>query len=88
MSRDSKSTDDALADEYLVIDLIGLAVVDKSGKVLGQVSNVIKRPGQDLLEVTNDGVTTLVPFVRSIAVEVDIAGHKVVLDPPGGLFAD
>lgn len=65
-----------------------MAVVDTQGGVLGELTEVVHRPGQDLLLVSNKGVTTLVPFVRSIAVEVDLANRRIVLDPPGGLFAD
>lgn len=34
-----------------------------------------------------DGARTLVPFVRAIVPVVDVAGGRVVLDPPGGLLA-
>ena len=33
------------------------------------------------------GARTLVPFVRQIVPLVDVAGGRVVLDPPGGLLA-
>jgi 16S rRNA processing protein RimM len=33
-----------------------------------------------------DGRTGLVPFVKAIVVEVDLAGGRVVVDPPEGLF--
>ena len=65
-----------------------MTVVDTNGAVLGELTEVIHRPGQDLLEVTHKDVITLVPFVKSIAVNVDIPARRVVLNPPGGLFAD
>ena len=47
--------------------------------------------GQDLLSVTPAAGTqrqaeVLVPFVAAIAVEVDLAAGKVVIDPPPGLL--
>ena len=33
-----------------------------------------------------DGRTALVPFVKAIVPEVDVAGGRVVLAPPEGLF--
>ena len=43
------------------------------------------RPGQDLVVQTDRG-EVLVPFVRAIVLEVDLAGGRVLLDPPAGLF--
>jgi 16S rRNA processing protein RimM len=31
-------------------------------------------------------VDVLVPFVRALVPTVDVAGGRVVLDPPGGMF--
>jgi 16S rRNA processing protein RimM len=38
---------------------------------------VLRRPG---------GRTALVPFVKAIVPEVDLAGGRVVVDAPGGLL--
>ncbi len=84
----SKPAQPANFDEFLDADLIGMTVVDTLGVVLGELTEVMHRPGQDLLVVTSGANSTLVPFVKSIAVEVDVAGRRVVLDPPGGLFAN
>jgi 16S rRNA processing protein RimM len=65
-----------------------MTVIDTSGLVLGEVSEVIHRPAQDLLVVSLNGEQTLVPFVKSIAVEVDVASRRLTLNPPGGLFAN
>lgn len=45
-------------------------------------------PAQDALVVTEEGgQRTLVPFVAEIVPVVDVAGGRVVLDPPRGLLA-
>ena len=56
---------------------------------LGVVARVDHGPAQDLLVVrpaTGDEV--LVPFVAALVPVVDVPGGRVVIDPPGGLFAD
>jgi 16S rRNA processing protein RimM len=84
----SKPAEPKSFDQYLDSDLVGMTVIDTSGLVLGEVSEVIHRPAQDLLVVSLNGEQTLVPFVKSIAVEVDVASRRLTLNPPGGLFAN
>ena len=77
-------------DEFHDHQLTGLTVVTVSGEVVGTVSDVLHY-GQDLLSVTPAVGTSrqeevLVPFVAAIAVEVDLAAGKVVIDPPPGLL--
>ncbi|HEY8533873.1 MAG TPA: ribosome maturation factor RimM [Micromonospora sp.] len=74
-------------DEYHDIQLIGLAAVDTRGEPLGEVVRVEHAPASDLLVVRRpDGRTALVPFVSAIVPQVDLAGGRVVIDPPGGLL--
>ncbi len=82
-SATSGPTDD---DEYWDHELVGLlAYVD--GAPLGAVSEVIHTPGGDLLSITREGThELLVPFVAEVVPEVDIAGGRVVVDPPEGLL--
>ena len=46
--------------------------------------------GQDLLVIAGDGPRSgaeiLVPFVTAIVPEVDVAGGRLVIDPPPGLL--
>jgi 16S rRNA processing protein RimM len=77
-------------DEFHDRQLTGLTVVTVSGELVGTVTDVL-HPGQDLLAITpapgtSRGSEVLVPFVAAIAVEVDLAGGKLVIDPPPGLL--
>jgi 16S rRNA processing protein RimM len=77
-------------DEFHDHQLTGLTVVTVSGELVGTVTDVL-HPGQDLLAITPAPGTSrrsevLVPFVAAIAVEVDLAGGKLVIDPPPGLL--
>lgn len=74
-------------DEYHDHRLIGLRAETAEGDQIGEVVAVEHAPASDLLVVRLvDGRRTLVPFVRAIVPEVDLAGGRVVLTPPDGLF--
>lgn len=72
-------------DEYYDHQLIGLTAVDLEGRELGTVSAVAHGGAQDLLTVrTPDGRDGLVPFVKALVPEVDVAGGRIVVaDRPG-----
>jgi len=72
-------------EEFYDHQLVGLAVHDLDGSVIGTVSGVVHGGAQDLLQVkATDGRDTLVPFVAALVPEVDVAGGRVVVaDRPG-----
>jgi 16S rRNA processing protein RimM len=77
----------AAEDEFYHADLIGLDAVGKDGAALGTVIAVQNFGAGDLLEIApKRGVTILVPFTRTAVPDVDIAGKRVVVDPPPGLL--
>ncbi|MFL6076680.1 MAG: ribosome maturation factor RimM [Mycobacteriales bacterium] len=74
-------------DEYHDSELIGLAVRTTAGAPVGTLTDVVHGPAGDLLVVTTaDGGEALVPFVRELVPEVDVAGGVVLVDPPEGLL--
>ena len=75
-------------DDFYDHQLIGLTVVDGSGQVLGEVTDVLHPPAAPVLQVRRpDGSEELVPFVQVIVPTVDLAGGWLVVDPPDGMFA-
>lgn len=72
-------------DEYYDHQLIGLAAYDVSGAALGEVTGLLHGGAQDLLTLrTPDGREALVPFVKALVPEVDLAAGRVVIaDRPG-----
>lgn len=75
------------ADEYYHADLIGLAAVLGDGTPLGRVRAIHDFGAGDTLEVEREGAPPLlVPFTRAVVPVVDIAGGRVVLEPPPGLL--
>ena len=80
--------EDEEEDAWYPHQLTGLVVEDTTGRRLGTVAGVEHLPAQDALVVTEEGgQRTLVPFVAEIVPVVDVAGGRVVLDPPRGLLA-
>jgi len=74
--------------EVYVADLVGCSMIDqRTGNALGTVSGWRDAGGAGLLEVTREGASEpmLVPFARSICVEVDPASRRIVVDLPEGL---
>ena len=75
-------------DEFYDHQLIGLGVVTAAGDAVGEVTDVLHH-GQDLLVVRRKpaaGTDALIPFVSAIVTDVDVAGGRLVIDPPPGLL--
>jgi 16S rRNA processing protein RimM len=84
---DDSSERSSSPDEWYDHELVGLSAVDRHGAPLGTVVRLEHLPAQDLLVVRTDtGEDVLVPFVSALVPEVDPAGGRVLIDPPGGLF--
>jgi 16S rRNA processing protein RimM len=77
------------ADYVRDYQLVGLAVLTTAGERVGKVADVLHH-GQDLLVIAGDGPRSgaeiLIPFVTALVPEVDVAGGRVVIDPPPGLL--
>jgi 16S rRNA processing protein RimM len=73
-------------DEFHDHQLEGLPAVLLDGTAVGTVGAVLHGAGGELLALDTPGGEVLVPFVAAIVPEVDLAGGRVVLDPPEGLL--
>jgi 16S rRNA processing protein RimM len=74
-------------DAFYDHELEGLAAELVDGTTLGTVREIARSPGGELLVVDlADGTEALVPFVREIVPRVDVAGGRIVIDPPEGLL--
>jgi 16S rRNA processing protein RimM len=63
---------------YYVFELVGLAVVESGGRVLGTVADVQEYPANDVL-VLDGG--TLLPLVEDCVLEVDVVAGRIVVAP-------
>ncbi len=75
-------------DEFLLADLIGLAVQNAAGDAIGTIVAVPNYGGGDLLEIApaRKGPTALLPFTKAFVPVVDIAGKRVVATLPDDFF--
>ncbi len=74
-------------DEYYDWELEGCSVENKFGSAVGQVREVLRTGGVELLVVENEERNEkLIPMAASIVVEIDISNKKIVIDPPDGLL--
>jgi 16S rRNA processing protein RimM len=74
-------------DGWYEEELRGLTVLTRDGTRLGEVTRLELGAAQDLLVVALDrGGDAYLPFVEAIVPEVDVAGGRVVVDPPEGLL--
>ncbi|MFF7995197.1 ribosome maturation factor RimM [Kitasatospora xanthocidica] len=74
-------------EEYYDHQLIGLDVVLLDGTPVGELTEVLHLPYQDLLTVKKaDGTEVLVPFVTQIVPTIDLENQRAVITPPPGLI--
>ena len=74
-------------DAWYDHQLVGLKVI-RDGLQVGVVERLEHMPAQDLLVVKTETDEVLVPFVKAIVPEVDLAAGTVTITPPGGLFEE
>jgi 16S rRNA processing protein RimM len=63
-------------DAYYVFQLIGLAVEEEGGRLLGRVRDVHEYPANDILEL-DSGLA--LPLVEACVREVDLEGGRIVV---------
>ncbi|HYM15567.1 MAG TPA: ribosome maturation factor RimM [Dehalococcoidia bacterium] len=69
--------------EYYRFQLIGLMVVGRDGQVLGTLDEIIETGANDVYRVrTPEGADVLLPALSDVIVSVDLAGRRMVVDPP------
>jgi 16S rRNA processing protein RimM len=84
-ARDVPPSDDP--DEFHDTQLMGLRAQLVDGSTLGEVTDVLHLPHGDVIVVRREeGAEVLVPFVKAIVPDVDVAAGRLVVDPPEGLL--
>jgi 16S rRNA processing protein RimM len=73
-------------DEYYLYDLVGCEVRTAAGVEVGRVQAVYTGAGGALLSVDRDGAEVLVPLVKAMVPEIDVAARRIIVDPPEGLL--
>lgn len=74
-------------NEFYDWELTGCRVEIKDGSLIGNVREVMRTGGVELLVVADEvGHEHLIPMADSIVVKVDIGAKKILIDPPEGLL--
>lgn len=70
--------------EVYLADVVGLAVVNRSGAILGRVAGFIETGAHPVLRVAAEGSGTerLIPLVPAYVDAIDVAAARVVVDWP------
>ncbi|MEP6788233.1 MAG: ribosome maturation factor RimM [Acidobacteriota bacterium] len=73
-------------DEYFDWELEGCKVETINGEAMGEVRELMRTGGTELLVVVGETKEYLIPFANAICVEVDIENKLIKVDPPEGLL--
>jgi len=79
-------------EEFLWQDLIGCAVVEENGNLLGEVSALEEYGAQDIITVqTPDSATQqgewMLPFIEEVILDVDLDAKRITVALPEGMDA-
>ncbi len=74
------------SDEYYDSNLMGCEVRTVAGELIGNVTDVLHLPSQEVLVVGRESMEYLIPFVESIVPTIDIGAKLITVDPPEGLL--
>ena len=72
--------------EYFDWELAGCRVETVGGESIGEVREMMRTGGTELLVVDGEIKEYLIPFAESICVEVDVENKLIKVDPPDGLL--
>lgn len=74
-------------DQFYEWELVGCRVETVAGQMIGQVRNIMRTGGVEILAIANDeGREFLVPMVSDICVGIDVEQKLIRIDPPEGLL--
>lgn len=73
-------------DQYYSFHLQGCTVLDKDRKRVGMVVDILAISQNNLLVVEEEGREILIPFNKSICLEVDLKKKEIIVDIPEGLL--
>lgn len=76
------------ANEFYIHDLLGCEVVTRQGRILGPLVSVLSGPANDVYVVGTGKAEVLLPAIRDVILEVDLAGRHIVVAPTPGLLPD
>jgi 16S rRNA processing protein RimM len=74
-------------DSFYDWELAGCRVETIGGEPVGEVRNVMRTGGVELLAIVDDaGRERLIPMVSDVCIEIDVKKKLIRIDPPQGLL--
>jgi len=73
------------SDTFYCFQIVGLSVFDESGVRLGTVREVLTLKSNDVYVVEGTRGSFLLPALKSVVKEIDLAGKRMVVTLPPGL---
>jgi len=64
---------------YYDFQLVGMAVYDEAGALIGRLKDVLRTPANAVYVVEAGGREVLIPAVREFVREVDVEGRRMVV---------
>jgi 16S rRNA processing protein RimM len=71
---------------YYHFQIIGSAVLTRAGEGLGTVKSLLSAGDETILVVDRGGREILIPFTKSICLDVDTSARQIRVDLPDGLL--
>lgn len=65
--------------QYYEFQLIGMAVRDESGDVLGRLDDILETPGHHVFVVRGEGVEHLIPATKDVVRRIDLAARAMTV---------
>jgi 16S rRNA processing protein RimM len=66
---------------YYWSDLVGLRVEEPNGAVVGELAEVFRAGGNEVYRIVGPAGERLVPALRTIVLEIDLDGRRMVVAP-------
>ena len=74
-------------DSYYQHDIVGLTVVTLAGRELGHIVDIMETGSNDVYIVKgSDGKEVLIPAIKAVVKQIDLARHTMSIDPLPGLL--
>ena len=76
------------ANEFYIHDLVGCVVTTQDGRVLGELNAVLLGPANDIYVVGRGKEEILLPAIKDVIANVDIAARRITVTLTPGLLPD
>lgn len=71
---------------FYIYQLVGLSVLDETGRVLGRIKEVLQPGSNDVYVVDGPLGQILIPALKSVVKSIDFCAHEVRVELPAGLL--